>query len=65
MQCPESKEIFDEAIEQVEKWSKIMTFLAVKVAPLCGILSRAAPGYFYYFTTELGNDAFALPVPMW
>lgn len=64
MKNPESKRIFDEAIEQVEKWSKIMT-LATILAPLCGVLSRAAPSIFFYFTTDLGNEAFALPVPMW
>lgn len=64
MQFPDSKRIFDEAVEQVEKWSKIMTF-ATQMAPLCGVLSRAAPSFFFYSTTDMGNEAFALPVPMW
>lgn len=64
MQFPDSKIIFEEAVEQVEKWSKIMTF-ATQMAPLCGVLSRAAPSFFFYSTTDMGNEAFVLPVPMW
>lgn len=65
MKYPDSKKVFDEANETTEKWSKVITFVARNVAPLCGVLSRAAPSYFFYFTTDLGNEAFALPVKMW
>lgn len=64
MKCPESRSIYDEIIKLAEKWSKIMTFLAKLAAP-CGVLSRVIPSYIIYFTTDLGNEAFELPVPMW
>lgn len=65
MKYPESKRIFDEAIETTEKWSKIVTFVARNVSPVCGVLSRALPSFFFYLTTDLGNEAFELPVKMW
>lgn len=65
MKCPEAKKIFDKHIEQTEKWSKIITVVVTRVTPICGVLSRAAPSFFFYFTTDLGNEAFALPTNMW
>lgn len=65
MKHPESGKTFCETCAQVEKWSRIMTFLATKVTPLCGVLSRAIPSFFFYFATDLGNEAFELPVKMW
>lgn len=65
MKCPESKIIFDKHIEQTEKWSKIITVFVTRVVPLCGVLSRAGPSFFFYFTTDLGNEAFELPTKMW
>jgi hypothetical protein len=47
------------------KWSKIMAFFLRNVAPLCGVLSRAIPSYIFYFMTDLGEEAFELPVKMW
>lgn len=64
MKSAESKNLFDESVQLTEKWSKIMTFLAKNVFPLCGILSRAIPSYIFYFTTDLGSEAFQLPVLM-
>lgn len=65
MEQPASKGIYDEAIEQMENWTKILTFLLKKVVPLCGVLSRAIPSFFFYFVTDMGCEAFGLPVPMW
>lgn len=65
MEHSASKRIFVEAIEQIEKWSKIITFLSRKVIPLCGILTGVMPSFFFYFVTDLGDESFGLPVPMW
>lgn len=62
---PETRIIFESTVEMTEKWSKIVTFLAKKVSPLCGVLSRTIPSYILYFATDLGNESFALPVKMW
>lgn len=61
-----AKIVFEEAIEEVEKWSKIITFLSQKIIPICGVLSRLIPSYFLYFVIGLpGDKAFELSVPMW
>lgn len=57
--------IIGKANQQVERWSEIIFFVAVKVAPLCGTLSRLAGSFYFYFTTDLDREAFELPVPMW
>lgn len=47
------KIVFEEAIEEVEKWSKIITFLSQKIIPICGVFSRLIPSYFLYFVIGL------------
>lgn len=48
-----------------EKWSKIAYFFLVRVS-LPGLLMPEALFSFYqYFTTDLGNEAFELSLPMW
>lgn len=60
-----TKRIFEKAAEQVENWSKVITLVWQKIAPVCGVMSRFVPSFFFYFVTGLGEDAFELPVPMW
>lgn len=61
----ESEVICNETRRRVEKWSEIIFFVAVKVAPLCGTLSRVGSTLFLYLNTDLGREACKLPVPMW
>lgn len=65
MEHEASKHFYDEALEQGEKWSKIITFLAKKVIPLGTVLSRTIPSFVFYFVTDLGNEALVLPAQMW
>lgn len=37
----------------------------MNIAPLALILPKALFCYFQYFTTDLGNEAFGLPMPLW
>lgn len=59
-----SKKIMIENIERVEKWTKVLTIF-LYVMPLLGVLSRAIPSFFFFLVTDLGNEAFQLPVPLW
>lgn len=61
----ESEVVCSQTNQQVEKWSEIIFFVIVKMAPLGGTLSRVVGSFFFYLRTDLGRDAFELPVPMW
>lgn len=65
MKYAASKKMFGESMEQVEKWSKIVTFISQKIAPLCGVSCGLIPSFYSYFVTDLGSESFKLPVPMW
>lgn len=60
-----AQETIIETAEQVEKWNKILAFISIKMMPLAGVLSRAIPSFFLFYFTDLGNEAFQLPAPMW
>lgn len=65
MKLPISKEFIDDAVDQVEKWTNIFTIIAARMIPLLGILCQVVPSFFLFFVTDLGNEAFHLPFPMW
>lgn len=44
---------------------KICLFVIKYGVLICFLLPKALFSYFIYFTTDLGNDAFELPLPMW
>lgn len=58
---PSSKEIFDETVRLVEKWSEIGYFIMAKVTPVCWIFPKAITSY-YLFTTNAGFEALELPL---
>lgn len=49
----------------VEKMSKAIHFAVIKLGVPAFILPKAIFSYFIYFTTDIGNEAFVLPFPMW
>lgn len=55
----------DETNELVEKLSKIIDFLIVRVSVPGSLLPKAIFCLFIYFTTDLGHDAFKLSIPLW
>lgn len=65
MEYPTPEALFQETNQLVEKWSEIMCFLATIVIPTFVCFSMVMLSFFFYFTTDLGSDAFELPVPMW
>lgn len=60
-----SKTIYETANHQVEKRSEKIIFVLKKVALPCFMFPPCFISYFLYFTTDLANDAFQLPSPMW
>lgn len=47
-----------------EKMCKILDLVVGKLSPTIWIWSKCFKCYFVYFTTDLGGDAFELPLPM-
>lgn len=54
-----------ESIVQVEKWSRIIYFLMVKVTTVCGMSPKVIVSLYFFYAKDMGRDAFQLPVPMW
>lgn len=57
--------LYSETDERIQKWIKIVHVALVKVAPVFCVLPPSIVSYVTYVTTDLGNQAFELPVPMW
>lgn len=62
---PKTKEIFDKIGFQIEECSKIGYIIVEKLTPFIWILPKAIICYLQYFTTDLGDDAFELPLYFW
>lgn len=60
-----SASIFSETTQLEEKINRFVFFVIVKITPQCTFLPFIIHAFFTYFTTDLGNDAFVLPSPMW
>lgn len=56
---------YEETNKQTEKWSKIIYFGLVKVTPICWMLPTFIISCRNYVTTDLGNDALEMPLPIW
>lgn len=58
--------MYEEVDKNIEKWSKIVYFVAVILWPICAILPNVFLSFYGYFTTDLvGKDTFVLLFPMW
>ena len=62
---PESKAMYSEIDHQIEKWSQIVYIVIAKITPVCFISPIFIYSLVIYFTTDLGNDAFELPLTVW
>lgn len=65
LESPASKAIFAKTNELVEKYSETVKFFLIHVAVPCLICPKLIISVFIYFTTDVGNDAFDLPLRMW
>lgn len=62
---PTSKAIFDHTNQLVEKLSQIGYVVIAIVTPVCIVILKAIVSYFLYFATDMGNEAFELPLFYW
>lgn len=62
---PESEKIYEKTNRNVEKWCQLVFFVAVKGSSAAVPLLMFAMGYYRYFTTNIGNDAFELLFRTW
>lgn len=57
--------IYKKADELVEKVGDILYIVVVQVTPLIWVAPKCFGSLFFYFTTDLGNDALELSLPLW
>lgn len=62
---PASMEIHTKTNLLVDKITKIMFFFITWLSVPSFILPKFFGSFFIYFTTDIGSDAFELPLPMW
>lgn len=59
----ELKAMYEKSNEQIEKLSGIVYFFCVTASGF--VLPKAFACFFVYFTTDKGNEAFELSLPLW
>lgn len=62
---PTSKAIYKRTGRLVEKLTRIIHFAIAIVSPVCYIFPKTFITYFMFFATDLGNEAFELPLFYW
>lgn len=60
-----AKAMYEEANQRFEKYTKIGMFLLTNVLVPCALLPKVIVSFFLYFNTDLGENAFYLPLPLW
>lgn len=61
----QAKKIYEKANKLAEKLCEIVYFLCVTVSVPAFIFPKSMICFLKYFTTDLGNDAFELSLPVW
>lgn len=64
-QFPESAEIYKKVIKLTKNMNRFINFIISKATAPCVIIPKYIACYYIYFTTDTGNDAFELLLPMW
>lgn len=65
LQYPESQKIYEKINPKVEEWCKLIYFLNMKVFFPTVMSMKFVFSFVQYFMTNLGNDAFEVPLPFW
>lgn len=65
LESSKMKALYEKTNQRVEKYSRIGAFVTVCVIVPSFMLPKAIVSFFMYFTSDVGNDAFNLPVPIW
>lgn len=60
-----AKQEYERSNRLVDKWCKIAYVVIEKIFIPSVILPKAIFCFFVYFSTDLGNKAFDLPIPIW
>lgn len=60
-----SKEIYIKTNQFIEKLSDIIYIAIGEVTPLIWVAPKCCGCLFFYFATDLGSEAFELPLPTW
>lgn len=55
-----SKKMYEKSNEKIEKWSKFVYTAMMLITLPCIMISILIAGYFMYFTTDAGVEAFQL-----
>lgn len=59
------KSIYEQTHQNVEKWTAIVDLFVAKSTVFSSISPKLIVSLVAYFSTDLGNEAFVLPIPMW
>lgn len=51
--------------QNAQQWIEILNIALVKATPICVMFPQFIISFYVYFTTNLGNDAFEMPFPVW
>lgn len=62
---PTSKAIHDVTNRKVEKISRLLCVAVGKVSPQILVWPKFIGCFAVYLTTDLGSEAFELPIPLW
>lgn len=60
-----SEAIYIKTNQFVENLSDIVYTAVVQISPLIWVMPKCLGSLLFYFTTDLGNDAFESPLPLW
>lgn len=60
-----SKAIYENLFAKTEKWAELIYIANVKVTLPCLTIPDFVKSFYVYFTTDVGGDAFQLPVYAW
>lgn len=59
------KTLYNESSQHTQKYIKTLHIVLLMVAPVFCILPPSIVSFIAYSTTDLGNEALELPIPMW
>lgn len=65
LEYPKSAANYVEINLTVEKWTKIIHFMYLKVLLHVIMFPIAISSFYRYFAMDLGSNAFELPFPVW
>lgn len=60
-----SHKLYTKTGQILEKCIEFLDIAVLKVTPIAAVWPATIVSFFTYFTTDLGNAAFELPVPIW